>query len=298
MVTTLSMANRYYDSGADGEVKPGKISAELREALNIAENDIPLWIYRMRALGYPPGWLKKAIVDTSDIFDTDTSIEEKTKTTADNNKSSNSHTATPESSSSNSNKRKTPPTNEEVQYDHSKLIEYPGFNMPMPKNCVDYHYYINMPAMLEHQQLEYAKKHMNSFKPSLNTSASSIKSKSSLNQEHKKAKLNKDDDNKDKDKKEDEEEEEGEEDVKIVNNSTTTTTSNDMTNSIVGEEIKLLSKGSPMPKPVKRAPLEKFSEGIVGDLLYFENLPASSGKFDSIRELLNKMNDSTSSTEK
>lgn len=37
-----------------------RFSDELREALDISRRDIPLHIYRMRSLGYPPGWLLKA----------------------------------------------------------------------------------------------------------------------------------------------------------------------------------------------------------------------------------------------
>lgn len=270
------MASRYYDSCSNGEeIKPGRISAELREALNIAENDIPLWIYRMRALGYPPGWLKKAVVDTNDIFDTDNSEVDKNTST----------------SSSGSRKRKQP-SSEEIQYDHSKLIEYPGFNSPMPKNCVDYHYFINMPAMLEHQQLEYAKKHMNAFKPvqipkrarfsganndSSNSISESIKTNST-------ERLNSEENDSD-----EIETKNSEHNLNItknldINKSTTS----------LPDEIKLVSKGSPMPKPVQRAPLEKFSEGVVGELLYFENLPTSTGKFDSIRGLLNTIRRSKS----
>lgn len=202
--------SRYYDSRSTDNIKPGVISAELREALNIPENDLPIWIYRMRALGYPPGWLKKAIVDTDDIFDTDES-----------------------------NKRKSPsPT--DVQYDHSKLIEYPGFNSPMPQGCHDYHYYVNMPGMLEHQQLDYARRHMKKFKESENKSSDfdpkPVKSE-----------------------------------PQDVNPST--------------PPVRLVSKGSPMPKPVERVDLVKFSEGVVGDLLYFENI-TNTGKFENIRELL------------
>lgn len=242
------MASRYYDS-TEAEARPGKISKDLREALNLSENEVPIWIYRMRALGYPPGWLKKAIVDTSDIFDTDKPSAE-------------------------SKKRKNPPEEvEETQYDHSKLIDYPGFNSPMPKDAHDFHYSLNMPAMLEHQQLEYAKKHMNAFKPvhipkrqkttdeSIESSAIDIESPDSEDGTSSKSGL--------------------------LNTTATSSTS-------VPDTIRLVSKGSPMPKPVTRAPLEKFSEGVVGDLLYFENLPQSTGKFDSIRGLLSTMRKSKS----
>lgn len=282
------MSSRYYDSCvAEGEIKPGKISAELREALNIAENDIPLWIYRMRALGYPPGWLKKAVVDTSDIFDTDLPSNEDTD------------------SSDISRKRKNP-DRDEVQYDHSKLIEYPGFNSPMPKDCVDYHYYINMPAMLEHQQLEYAKKHMNAFKPIqlpkrtrytnestnyLNESNASTITIDLTEDSNDSVSLIENTNNACVENEKDKETEKEKETDNSLLSSSSSPTPKEIPKSIslpsLPEEIKLVSKGSPMPKPVERAPLEKFSEGVVGELLYFENLPASTGKFDSIRGLLN-----------
>jgi len=265
------MSSRYYDSyNSEGEIKPGKISNELRKALNLAENDLPIWIYRMRALGYPPGWLKKAVVDTSDIFDTDTNND------------------------SGSKKRKSP--DDEIQYDHSKLIEYPGFNSPMPKNCVDYHYYVNMPAMLEHQQLEYAKQHMSAFKPvqiPKRTKISSYEDTSrSLNESNNASSITDPSNNSEGPDSPDEPSDKL--DVSDLNKSSTS----------LNEGIKLLSKGSPMPKPVERAPLEKFSEGVVTDLLYFENIPNSTGKFDNLRGILNNIrksrseNDTSSETNK
>lgn len=272
--------NRYYESNSENEIRPGRISNELREALNIAENDIPIWIYRMRALGYPPGWLSKAVVDTNDIFDTDSPDE-----------------------SSDSKKRKSPPS--EVQYDLSKLIDYPGFNSPMPINCVDYHYYINMPPLLAHQQLDYAKKHMSSFKPaqfpkrikSSNDSNAAEVSVESINESTVSEPIPKT------------KETDGPDSPEADRSKTDTTnadtseienpqlrraqTESDLS---IGSGFKLVSKGSPMPKPIDRLPLEKFSEGVVGELLYFENTPTSSGKFDSIRGLLNTIRKSKSET--
>lgn len=270
------MSSRYYESlNSDGnEIRPGKISAELREALNIPSNDIPIWIYRMRALGYPPGWLKKAIVDTNDIFDTEDN----------------------DTNDQGSGKRKGPADDKPIQYDHSKLIEYPGFNAPMPEGCIDYHYFANMPAMLEHQQLEYAKKHMNSYislpmpkrvrtsDPELNVSNDVSRTEDPLE-----------------DPKSPEPEcieisssEESDEEPDPVPASAPQANG---LNTSKAEEIKLVSKGSPMPKPVQRAPLEKFSEGVVGELLYFENIPSSTGKFESIRGLLNSIRKSKKDTD-
>lgn len=327
----MNTSNRYYDSsGGSDEIRPGRISSELREALNMAENDLPIWIYRMRALGYPPGWLNKAIVDTDDIFDTDTFSEGA------------------------SNKR----GHQEIQYDHSKLIEYPGFNTPMPSNCVDYHYYINMPPMLPHQQLEYAKQRMVSHMDAANSPKRARTSSpphpepstSHINETHNKIPpeviVISDDDDDDKDKtnpersfslineKSDKEctadrvEPTGDKDNNLAGNEDSVindsckeagtvskegkeeSIANEREKSTIGdtkgeekvkpfvppkidspltEGIKLVSRGTPMPKRVDRAPLEKFSQGVVGDLLYFENTPTSSGKFDSIKGLLNSI---------
>lgn len=310
------MSSRYYED-KEAEIVPGKISDELRAALNLAENDVPVWIYRMRALGYPPGWLKKAIVDTSDIFDTDEPKAE-----------------------GSSGKRKNVSGEHSVQYDHSKLIEYPGFNTPMPPDAHDYHYYHNMPAMLAHQQLDYAKKTMNAFTPAPmpakrirtaspssnnNTLNSSLGDKTNASHDNTTASNDletpaspdpsndrEDDDDDDNDV------EDGNTDgspstddnnldktstesvnTKEAKSESTTPASkaaNQSTSSITGE-IKLVSKGSPMPQNVKRLPLERFSEGVVGDILYFENIPSSTGKFESIRGLLNTMRRSKSETD-
>lgn len=40
------------------EFKAGKISEKLREALSIKETELPPYIYKMRSMGYPPGYLK------------------------------------------------------------------------------------------------------------------------------------------------------------------------------------------------------------------------------------------------
>lgn len=245
------MGSRYYDTkNPDEEIRPGRISDELRAALDMADNDLPLWIYRMRALGYPPGWLAKATVDTNDIFQDDDDDDD----------NDGDHERDETEGKPNSKKRKKPL--EEVQYDLSKLIEYPGFNAPLPPNTTDYHYYYNMPPMLPHQQLEYAKQHMNAFRPA--PLPKRVRTSNSHNQSTSKSTNGED-------------ESPASPEVESKSNMSSSLT----------EEIKLVSKGSPMPKPVNRMPLEKFSEGVVGDLLYFENTPNSSGKFDSIRDLLN-----------
>jgi hypothetical protein len=47
--------------------QPGIISYELRQALGIRDNQLPMYIYNMRRCGYPPGWLREARVKKSGL---------------------------------------------------------------------------------------------------------------------------------------------------------------------------------------------------------------------------------------
>ena len=47
--------------------KPGQLSDELRVALGMSKKSLPVWIHRMRILGYPPGWLRKADMTNTTI---------------------------------------------------------------------------------------------------------------------------------------------------------------------------------------------------------------------------------------
>lgn len=89
-------------------VKPGKISNELRKALGLHKNDLPPYIYKMRKLGYPPGWIEEAYVEHSELNMYD--IEGKDV--------------------KNKNQVKT-------GIDPEKVIDYPGFNAPMEKGMFD-----------------------------------------------------------------------------------------------------------------------------------------------------------------
>ncbi|KAM9330892.1 LOW QUALITY PROTEIN: zinc finger CCHC domain-containing protein 8 [Gastrophryne carolinensis] len=97
-----------------GKFKPGVLSSELQEFLGITENHLPPFIYRMRQLGYPPGWLKDAELENSglSLYDgkdtSDGEIEE------------------------------DPMAKEKaVSYDVSKLVSFPGFNTPPAHGVAD-----------------------------------------------------------------------------------------------------------------------------------------------------------------
>ena len=82
------------------EFKPGTISDNLKEALGLGQEDLPLYIYRMRYRGYPPGYLPKAARPSLLLYDGDGNIDDYM-----------------------------------VEEDdvHISLIEYPGFNVPLPE---------------------------------------------------------------------------------------------------------------------------------------------------------------------
>lgn len=50
-----------------GQFTPGVISDELRKALNLRQHELPMHIYKMRIIGYPPGWLENATISKSGL---------------------------------------------------------------------------------------------------------------------------------------------------------------------------------------------------------------------------------------
>ncbi|XP_071472535.1 zinc finger CCHC domain-containing protein 8 isoform X1 [Marmota flaviventris] len=97
-----------------GRFKPGVISEELQDALGVTDKSLPPFIYRMRQLGYPPGWLKEAelensglaLYDGKDDADGESEVGEVQQ-------------------------------NKSVTYDLSKLVNYPGFNISTPRGIPD-----------------------------------------------------------------------------------------------------------------------------------------------------------------
>ncbi|XP_040465620.1 zinc finger CCHC domain-containing protein 8 isoform X2 [Falco naumanni] len=95
-----------------GKFKPGVISGELQDALGVTDKSIPPFIYRMRQLGYPPGWLKEAEMEHSGLALYDGKGDGGTE---DEGSCQPKHTT----------------------YDVSKLINYPGFNISTPSGIPD-----------------------------------------------------------------------------------------------------------------------------------------------------------------
>ncbi|XP_016157808.1 PREDICTED: zinc finger CCHC domain-containing protein 8 isoform X3 [Ficedula albicollis] len=95
-----------------GKFKPGVISGVLQDALGVTDKSLPPFIYRMRQLGYPPGWLKEAEMEHSGLalYDGKGEVEAEDGVS---------------------------PQPKRITYDVSKLVNYPGFNISTPSGIPD-----------------------------------------------------------------------------------------------------------------------------------------------------------------
>lgn len=112
-----SFQQRYHAEEVEerfGRFKPGVISEELQDALGVTDKSLPPFIYRMRQLGYPPGWLKEAELENSGLalYDGKDDADGETETGE-------------------------IQQNQSVTYDLSKLVNYPGFNISTPRGIPD-----------------------------------------------------------------------------------------------------------------------------------------------------------------
>lgn len=116
-----------------GHFRPGKISKQLRKALGLSSRQLPVHIYNMRLLGYPPGWLEEAKVSHSGIslFD-----------------AGGSQVADP------ADEEGEVDNEDRDKYDIKKIISYPGYNVPPPKDTVDESEYFNVPPMCQNHSKE------------------------------------------------------------------------------------------------------------------------------------------------
>jgi len=127
-------------------VRPGLPSKRLRKALGVKDKRLPEFIYRMRDLGYPPAWLRHAAVNHSGLS---MYIDRERVVTAE--ETTNGEDGELENDFKN------------VQYDAEKLVEWPGFNVDMPKGFTDESRYYRAPGMKENQSLTYMKGHMSVY---------------------------------------------------------------------------------------------------------------------------------------
>ncbi|XP_061865915.1 zinc finger CCHC domain-containing protein 8 isoform X1 [Colius striatus] len=120
-----------------GKFKPGVISEELQDALGVTDKSLPPFIYRMRQLGYPPGWLKEAEMEHSGLalYDgKDDGMEDE-----------GSHQP------------------KHITYDVSKLINYPGFNISTPSGIPDEWQMFGSIPMQPSQQKDVFANYLSSF---------------------------------------------------------------------------------------------------------------------------------------
>ncbi|NXU54583.1 ZCHC8 protein, partial [Turnix velox] len=121
-----------------GKFKPGVISGELQDALGVTDKNLPPFIYRMRQLGYPPGWLKEAEMEHSGLALYDGKDDSGT-----------------EDEGSNQPKR--------ITYDVSKLINYPGFNISTPSGIPDEWQMFGSIPMQPYQQKDVFANYLSNF---------------------------------------------------------------------------------------------------------------------------------------
>ncbi|KAH9525494.1 Zinc finger CCHC domain-containing protein 8 [Bulinus truncatus] len=118
--------------------KPGIISDSLREALGLADHQLPQHIYKMRLFGYPPGWLTEARMMESgvSIFDKHGRVTLITGECLEDGELDED------------------PNVEKSEYDVNKIIEYPGFTVAMPPGFEDEYATYQMPPIQQHQLKE------------------------------------------------------------------------------------------------------------------------------------------------
>ncbi|XP_076363323.1 uncharacterized protein LOC143253395 isoform X2 [Tachypleus tridentatus] len=123
---------RYHQEEKEKSFAPGVIGAELQRALDLRPNQLPPYIYRMRILGYPPGWLKEAEIKSSGLmlYGSDGKAIHHDENIEDGEVDLDSM---------------------KVQYDPVKLVDYPGFNVPVPRGFIDESKHLRMPSLQFHQ---------------------------------------------------------------------------------------------------------------------------------------------------
>ncbi|XP_072521019.1 zinc finger CCHC domain-containing protein 8 [Salminus brasiliensis] len=126
---------RYHEEEVEerfAKYKPGVVSQELLDALGVVTNTLPPFIYRMRELGYPPGWLKEAEMENSGLTLYDG------KSSGDGEEDMNGR-------------------NQNISYDVSKLVDFPGFNVSAPSNVRDdYKSFRSIPMQAQHWKQTFA----------------------------------------------------------------------------------------------------------------------------------------------
>lgn len=117
---------RYHDDNDElSSLVPGKLSDELKVALGLSGNQIPLHVYKMRVYGYPPGWLEDAKVQHSglQLFTGDESVNDERE--------------------------------KAFKFDVQKIHDFPGFNVQPEGQFVDKFRLLNVPPMMNEHSKEF-----------------------------------------------------------------------------------------------------------------------------------------------
>ncbi|CAF3153323.1 unnamed protein product [Rotaria sp. Silwood2] len=138
--------------------QPGCIGYELRQALGLRDNQLPMYIYNMRRCGYPPGWLREARVKKSGLqvfHDNEEGeiIETKKSEPIDPTGQDN---VFPGSLLDDNMQTQVDLNNEDsYEYDFDKVVSFPGFNIQVPDGFLDEAYTcLNLPSFDKQQSKE------------------------------------------------------------------------------------------------------------------------------------------------
>jgi hypothetical protein len=147
------------------------------------------------------------------------------------------------------------------------LVVYPGFNAPVPDGVNDDHRLLRMPPLMIHQQLDFATSTMKTPKPVpyKRLKITSPETRTMQQQDDETA---------------------GPTTKQILQMIESRDTDVEKSETPAGKLVKV---GAPVPVSynVKKPPLEKWSENnSLSELIYFENLPNSTGSFDKMRSVL------------
>jgi hypothetical protein len=237
-----------------GHIMPGtELSRRLRNALDLRSNQLPSYVYRMRQLGYPPGWLKEAEIRDSGVALYLTGEQS-------------AHVKS-EEGEVDQNEQK----DEECQYDYDKLVAWPGFNAPPPADFRDDSRYYRCPPWQPDQSLEAMAKQFNCRQVRTgyvqgemeDTNTAPLTPPDSQSKEEPTGQLDT--------PKED--------------------TPEPMLAGLLSEEVKEVAQGTPivaMHSPYTELPAQNSWAAGTTDHICFENLPDSTGKWDQMREVLKR----------
>lgn len=258
---------RYHEAAEQKYAKyvPGQLSKNLQRALGLSSRSVPLHIYRMRHYGYSPSWLKEAQVTASTLQ----IVKDKEGV-------------------------KDRPKNKKFYYDANKIHDFSGFNVPLSNGQIDEHYRYNAPPMLPMHDKQKFIEYLNSQAPVPEISSdeevvdmdvespeerSSSPSLSELREAQAKLITELSESQNDSNPENENSNDAGEVTLieeHVMNRSSALSTT---------EGTPLLESCSPYDTLPAG---ELFSKGV-SDVIHFENLPDSTGKYEKMRNVLTKV---------